>query len=270
MKSSFLLVLALAVPAFADPAGDEVKAAAKKLADAGNYTWTSTTALPQSNQGNRNFQPGPTTGKINKGLAHLSTTRGDRTSESVVKGGKWASKGDAGWQTGDEIRAAREAGGGGGGQGGGQGRRGGGGFGGGFGRNLDNFKAPAEEVEALVGQVKEFKKEGDAITGVLTDEAIKAALTGPFGGGRRGRDGGEAPSPTNTKGSVKFWLKDGTLAKYETQVSGTMTFGENEREIGSTRTTEIKDVGTTKVDVPEEAVKKLEGTAAPKTEEKKA
>jgi hypothetical protein len=114
-----------------------------------------------------------------------------------------------------------------------------------------------------------LKKEGDAITGVLSEEAVKAQLTAPFGGGRR-RDGGEAPSPTNTKGSVKFWLKDGALAKYETQVSGTMTFGDNEREIGGTTTVEIKDVGTTKVDVPEEALKKVEGAAAPKTEEKKS
>jgi hypothetical protein len=49
-----------------------------------------------------------------------------------------------------------------------------------------------------------------------------------------------------------------------------MTFGDNEREIGGTTTVEIKDVGTTKVDVPEEALKKVEGAAAPKTEEKKS
>jgi hypothetical protein len=180
MKSSFLLAMALlAAPVIAAEPADEVKAAAKKLAEAGNYSWSSNTVRPESTQGNRgNFQQGPTVGKTSKGLVHLTRTAGERTSEAVVKGGKSASKTEAGWRTPEEARAAREAGGGGGGgAGGGQGgARRGGGFGFGFG-NLENYKAPAEQVEALVGQAKELKKEGDAITGVLSEEAVKAQLT---------------------------------------------------------------------------------------------
>jgi hypothetical protein len=91
---------------------------------------------------------------------------------------------------------------------------------------------------------------------------------GSFGGGRRG-DGGAAPSPANAKGSVKFWLKDGALAKYEVHVEGTFSFNGNDRTIDRTTTTEIKEVGTTKLDVPEEATKKVDGGSAP-AEEKKA
>jgi hypothetical protein len=241
-----LLTLALlAAPAtFAETApADEVKAGVKKLAEAANYSWTTTTSVPEGSR----WRPGPSSGKTNKeGFSWLSTTMGDRTTESIVKAGKSVTKGDSGWQTPEERQAAREAAGGGGGEG-----RGRGGFGGG--RNLENFKTPAQQAEELVGKVKELKKDGDVLSGELTDEAVKGMLTM---GGRR-RDGREAPAPTDAKGSVKFWLKDGALAKMETHVSGKLSFNGNEMTIDRTTTTEIKDVGSTTLDVPEDVKKKL-------------
>jgi len=56
---------------------------------------------------------------------------------------------------------------------------------------------------------------------------------------------------------VKFWVKDGVLSKYQYNVQGTMNIGGNDREINRTTTVEIKDVGTTKLTVPDEAKKKL-------------
>jgi hypothetical protein len=47
------------------------------------------------------------------------------------------------------------------------------------------------------------------------------------------------------------------LTKYEFKVSGKMDFNGNEIDLDRTTTTEIKDVGTTKVEVPEGAKKKL-------------
>ena len=105
----------------------------------------------------------------------------------------------------------------------------------------------------LIGKVKELKKDGDSFTGEMSEDAVKQMLT--FGGRRR--DGSEAPTPADAKGSVKFWVKDGALAKYETHVSGKVSFGGNEMEIDRTATTEIKDVGTSKVEVPEEAEAKI-------------
>jgi hypothetical protein len=61
------------------------------------------------------------------------------------------------------------------------------------------------------------------------------------------------------KGTAKFWVKDGVLSKYETHVKGTMTFGQDNREVEVDRTTayEFTEVGSAKVDVPAEAKKKL-------------
>jgi len=56
---------------------------------------------------------------------------------------------------------------------------------------------------------------------------------------------------------VKFWLKDGELTKYEFNVKGTVSFNGNDIDQDRTSTVVIKDVGSTKVTVPEEAKKKL-------------
>jgi hypothetical protein len=118
-------------------------------------------------------------------------------------------------------------------------------------KTADGWQSIAE-AEDLAGKTKELKKTDDAFGGELTEEAVKGLLTfGP------GRGGGEAPVVSNAKGSVKFWLKDGVLAKYEVKVQGTVSRGGNDREVDRTTKVEIKDVGTAKVEVPEDAKKKL-------------
>ena len=55
-------------------------------------------------------------------------------------------------------------------------------------------------------------------------------------------------------------MKDGQLAKYEYKVTGTINFGGEDRDVERTTTVEIKEVGTTKIEVPEDAKKKMAGT----------
>jgi hypothetical protein len=213
---------------------DDITAAAKKLAGASNYSWKSTVDMGP----NAPFTPGPTEGKTEKdGFTWLSMSFNDNTSVGVMKGGKIAVKTDEGWKT------AEEAGGG-----------GGGGFNPGtmIVRRMQTLKVPAAEVEDLASKAKEIKKDGDVYSGILTEDGAKALLA--FGG-RRGSN--PPPAPTNAKGSVKFWVKDGALTKYEIKVQGTVSFGGNDMDMDRTTTVEIKDVGATKVDVPEDAKKKL-------------
>jgi hypothetical protein len=114
-----------------------------------------------------------------------------------------------------------------------------------------NFRAPAAQVTEILSGIKEVKKEGDSLSGDLTEEGAKKLLS------FRGRAGGDGPTVTNPKGSAKFWLKDGALVKYEFHVSGTISFNGNDFDSDRTTTVEIKDIGATKVDAPEEAKKKL-------------
>lgn len=213
---------------------EAITGAAAKLAQQDNYSWKTTTEFG-------NFT-GVSDGKTQKdGLAGLSMKFGDNTTEAFVKDGKGAVKtGDQDWQSLAELAGA-----GGGGPGRGQFLL----------RRLQTFKAPAAEASDLAGKTKELKQDGEAYASDLTEAGAKELLA--FGG----RRGGNAPEPKNAKGSVKFWVKDGLLAKYELKLQGTVTFNGEDRDMDRTTTVEIKDVGTTKVDVPEAAKTKL--SAAP-------
>lgn len=211
---------------------DEVKSAAKKLGEKSNYSWKTTVAVPESSQ----FRPGPTEGKTEKdGFTYVTMSFGNNTTEAAIKGDKRALKTQEGWQSMEELASA----------GGGGGR---GAFRGGM---LRNLKAPAAQAEDLLGKVKDLKSDDGAYSGDLTDEGAKTLLT--FGG----RGGGNAPDVRGAKGSVKFWIKDGVLSKYQFKLQGTVTFNNNDIDLDRTSTVEIKDVGTTKVEVPDEAKKKL-------------
>jgi hypothetical protein len=209
---------------------DDVANAAKKLADQKNYSWKSTIEF-----GNFN---GTTDGKVVKdGTVALSMNFGNNTTEAFLRGDKGAVKtSDQDWQSLEELAAAagtepgpRQF----------------------LVRRLKNFKAPADEAVEVLGKTKEVKKDGDAFTAELTEAGAKDLLS--FGG----RRGGNAPEPKNAKGSVKFWLKDGLLSKYQTKLEGTMNFNGEDRDIDRTTTIELKDAGTTKIEIPEAAQKKM-------------
>ena len=68
----------------------------------------------------------------------------------------------------------------------------------------------------MITKVKDITKDGDAYSGELTEEGAKSLATMGFGGRRRR----QSPGADRTKGSVKFWIKDGVLTKYQTKVSG--------------------------------------------------
>ena len=208
---------------------EEVIAAAKKLGDAANYSWKITIVVPEGSR----FRPGPTEGKTEKnGFTQLSMTFGDNTTRAVLKGNKGAATNqDGGWQSLTDLENSE-----------GPGRF--------LARMLQNYKTPATQAAELAAGTKELKKDGDSYSGELTDEAAKALIT------FRGRAGTDAPSISNAKGSVKFWLAGGSISKFESKVSGKVSFDGNDREVDRATTVEIKDVGTTKVDPPEEAKNK--------------
>jgi len=169
----------------------------------------------------------------------------DNTIEGYVKSGKGAVKTEDGWQAVDLTAPARGGGGGGGG-----GRAPGG--------MLRNFKAPAAQAEDIIGKTKAIAKDGDAYAGELTEEGAKSLF--PMGGGRRGGGGGGGAAPTvsDAKGSVKFWITDGVISKFELKVSGkTKNRDGDDVDRSMTTTVEIKDIGTTKIEVPDDAKSKL-------------
>jgi|ERR1044071_330225 hypothetical protein len=226
---SLLTIAASSLLAADSSAKEDATSAAKKLAQQDNYSWKSTMDFG-------NFASS-TEGKADKdGLVALTITSGDNTREAFLRGGKGAIKNrEEVWQSLAELEAAA---------GEGRGRQ----F---LLRRLQNFKPPAEEALNLVAKVSEIKKDGDTYSGELTESGAKELLML----GRRAS--ADAPGPKNAKGSVKFWMKDGVLSKYELKQQGTINFNGDDRDIEGTTTVEIKNVGTTKIEVPEDAKKKL-------------
>ena len=222
---------------------DDVSAAIAKLAAADNYSWKSTVANPAGGGGGRRggFGAGPVDGKAQKnGLIFVSLggRGGGPGTDAFVQSTNGAMKTEDGWQS--LADATKDEG------------------DGGFNparfmaMRLQAYKAPAAEAKDLLAKTKSIAKADDVYSGDLTEEGAKAFLSfGPP------RGGGEGPEISGAKGSVKFWLKDGVLSKYEIKVQGTISFNGNDRDVDRTTTIEIKDVGTTKIEVPDEAKKKL-------------
>jgi len=226
----FAAIMLMVGTAFAADSGkDEITAAAKKLAAENNYSWKTTVESPG---GNGRFRPGPTEGKTEKdGYTSLSMTRGDNTLKAILKDkkgalktqdGEWESLADAADDQGPAQFAARM---------------------------LQNFKAPAAEAESLASKTKELQVTDGTYSGDLTEDGAKSLLT--FG------RGGNGPEVSEAKGSAKFWIKDGTLSKFEFKVQGHVEFNGNGRDVNRTTTVEIKDIGSTKVEVPDDAKKKV-------------
>lgn len=176
---------------------------------------------------------GPTEGQAEKdGWVHTKASIGDNTFETLRKGDKGAVKRDDEWRTLAELeeddRGAM------------------------FARMVRNYKTPAVEAEDIAGQVKELKKADGVVSGDLTEAGAQNLLS--FGIRRPNQPGAQ-----NAKGTARFWIKDGVLSKYEYTVSGTRRRPDSDEEIKTDRTVtvEIKDIGTTKLTVPDEVKKKV-------------
>jgi len=224
--STIVLATVSLIAADATPK-DEVLVAAKKLGERANYAWKTTTVVPESAQ----FKPGPSEGKTSKdGITFVTFSFGDNTTEIYLKGDKAVANSDGSWQTLAEL----------------EGEEGSARF---LAFIIRNFKAPVAQAEELASAAKELKKDGEAFASDLTEEGAKKQF-------RWG-------NVTNPKGSVKFWLKEGQLAKLQFKLTGKVDFNGNEIDVDRDTTVEIKEVGSTKVEAPEAAMKKLNPAPTP-------
>jgi hypothetical protein len=205
---------------------EQLKSAIAKLKAETNYTWTVKVELPTMG-----FTPGPMDGKTEKdGYTLVSQEFNGNTMQAAYKGKKIAINMEGTWQAFNPEEP-------------------------GLGWWIARTKTGADEADDLVSKAKELKPgEGGMLSGDATEAGAKELLTfGPRGG-----DG--PPPPKNAKASMKFWIKDGALTKYESHLTGSVAFAADQdaQEMEIIRTVEIKDVGKTKVEVPADAKKQLE------------
>ena len=235
MKSSLIIgliaLLVRSLYAAESSPQDTINSATKQLGGRSNYSWTTTTKEGDGNSG----RVGPIDGKADKsGLTYLSFAIGGIPVEVYMNGQKGAAKALEGWQTFDEIAQTS-------------------GTAAAVVRFLRSYKVPGVESGVLAGKVKEVKAAPGVLAGELKEDAVKELLES----GARRREGQEPPKIANPKGSVKFWIQDGALTKYEINLQGKVTAGDRESDVNRTTTVELKDVGATKLELPDEAKQKL-------------
>src|SRR5215471_11924818 len=228
MKQTLVLGLVglMAQTLVAAESGNKVASASKQLGEKQNYSWTMSTKEADGSSG----RLGPVDGKADKaGLTYLSFSVSDVPVEVYMKGEKGTAKALEGWQTFDDIAQTS-------------------GTAAAIVRFLRAYKCPVAQSTDLAAKAKDLKEADGALSGELKEDAVKELLL--FGGRRR--EGQDPPKIEGAKGSIKFWIKDGVLTKYETKVQGKVTAGDRENDIDRTMTVEIKDPGTTKLEVPDE------------------
>jgi hypothetical protein len=231
---------------------DDVAAAAQRLVEAPNYSWTSTEkTLRRSSVVTKSVK-----GVTEKdGFTVTKTTL--KASNTVVEdtiywGTQIAYLRNGSWKTAEELQAAMG------------GRSGVTVIGSGVansGRGIGVMTItpqtdtqpgagrPAQMVLWILAQVQSVTASGDAFVGDLSYDYIARIMRG------NGRNGPLVVSRSST-GSIKFWIKDGGISKYQTQIKA--SYEDSDSPLAErTTTVEIKNVGSTFVAVPAEAKAKF-------------
>ncbi len=111
---------------------------------------------------------------------------------------------------------------------------------------------PHEELSLIVGSHAEFMVEGDQVTGTLTEVGARLLLV---------HDGQEQLTPRRASGTFSLRLERGHVVQYRVSLEGVLAVesagGTREIIVRQTTDTVLRAIGTTHVDVPEDARGKL-------------
>lgn len=107
---------------------------------------------------------------------------------------------------------------------------------------------PHEELAVIVSSHRDFKVEGDVVTGTFTEIGASLLLV---------RAGQSHITPLKAEGSFKVWLRGGLPIRYQTDLRGTLGIagekGHVQVAVQQRTLAVISNIGTTVVDLPEEA-----------------
>lgn len=112
---------------------------------------------------------------------------------------------------------------------------------------------PHEDLGVIVSAHQDWHVEGDVVTGTLTDLGAQLLLV---------RDGQKEITPVRAAGTFKLWIRDRMVTRYQVKLEGVLSVttrsGRRQVEVNQTVNTEVRNVGTTQFDVPDEARRKLD------------
>jgi len=113
---------------------------------------------------------------------------------------------------------------------------------------------PHEEIGIIVAGYTDLKVETYGVSGALADTNARLLLV---------HAGQKNLTPLRATGTFRFWIKEGQLTKYQVTLEGTIAVatanGRREVQVHQTTTTTLREVGTTRFEIPEAARKILGG-----------
>jgi hypothetical protein len=141
-------------------------------------------------------------------------------------------------------------------------------------RMIRGITPPAQELAILLNSGEKVERDGDVISGDIPEGLARKLLEAgtkrtelkqseskdPQSKPQEAKQpvGAEGQAPVvAAAGNMTLWTKDGLVTKYEVRLRGKVQVDGKETEVVRTRTVEIKDVGTTKIVLPEAARRKL-------------
>jgi len=244
MKGMSALIALTVLSGWAGPvprdAREDVQRALEKLEASGNFSWVSTTSeetdgdLPQ-------FSAEMQGRSVKGGWSQISKSSSKKGSEAFLKDDRIAVMTADGWKVVD-AKVEPPAGG-----------------------KLDKAvkqaqqfvlsRAPVTEAKGLLNRLEDMKSHGGG-----TYSGRVAALDVPIYLERAKAAGKGAPSMEEPRIRVNFRVRDGVLAAYELVVTGRHVKKKSgqAQEIVFSAAVDILDVGTTTLEIPEEARKVLE------------
>lgn len=108
---------------------------------------------------------------------------------------------------------------------------------------------PHEELGIIVSSFVELQINADVVIGSLSELGATLLLI---------RDRQVDVTPVSAQGSFRLWFKDGQVSQYQLRLDGILAIGRKTSTVSTLTTTMIKQVGTTTIDVPDEARALLE------------
>jgi hypothetical protein len=118
-------------------------------------------------------------------------------------------------------------------------------------RTIRRIIPPTQQIVRLVGSAAQLRKEGELYSGELSESVAKRLLN------PERQSGSDAPAIQKATGNVKIWTRDGVVSRYEFSARGKVNAEGKETDLAQTTIVEIKDVGTTKVMLPEQVRQKV-------------
>lgn len=112
---------------------------------------------------------------------------------------------------------------------------------------------PHEELAVIVTSHETWEVADGVATGTLNDLGAQLLLV---------RDGQEAITPLRARGTFKLWLHAGRVTRYQVKLEGVLrvetSHGRRDLRVRQETDTTLKNIGTTRFEVPDEARLKLE------------